>query len=68
MIESKTIEKARELGMAAYHSDLKRIPLFDKEMMDMVSNLKGGAGADLLLMAWLNGWDYCLLSEAEVSR
>lgn len=53
MNKQEQLDRAAELGKAAFHADKKCVPVWDKELVEIV---KQGAPAADLFQAWSDAW------------
>lgn len=51
------VKAAADLGKAAFHAGLKRVPALDKKMMKFIKETQDKNTTSFLLKAWLKAWD-----------
>ena len=53
-------------GTIAFKAGLKRIPSSDKNLLEILKNLKVGESGEVL-SAWLNAWDSASINNNEIA-
>jgi len=69
-LKDKNVEVAEKLGDEAFHKGMKRVPVFDKKILELVKKTTTGeVGTGIpYFKAWLKGWDKANLKKEVVSK
>lgn len=48
--------QGKELGKKAYHTDMKMIPAWDKELQNILIDIEKSTWRQAIMKEWIHGW------------